>query len=135
MKLPAATLLLFVATLGDPPVIPFGVLSNFDYKEGMELPKSVTKYNEKEIRISGFMATEDGSTEGEFEYFILIDDACGCEGTPKLNEMIFCAMPEGQKTKLHPGSVEVTGTLYIQEEKEEGVVVSLYTMSVTSVKK
>ena len=67
-------------------------------------------------------------------YFILVNDACGCEGTPKLNEMIFCAMPEGKTVNIKPGTASVTGTIYVEEEKEEGVVVSLYTMAVDSVK-
>jgi hypothetical protein len=111
----------------------FQVLSNFDFEEGMELPTSVTKYHEKKVKVGGFMATEDGS-DGEVEYFILVNDACGCEGTPMLNEMIFCAMPEGEKTTIKPGTVWVTGKLYVEEEIEEGVVVTLYTMEVDSVK-
>lgn len=117
----------------DPEEINFAELSNFDFEEGMELPKSVTKHHKKLVTVGGFMATEDGA-EGDVEYFILVNDACGCEGTPKLNEMIFCAMPEGQTVTIKPGTVSVTGTIYVEEEKEEGVVVSLYTMSVDSVK-
>ena len=117
----------------DPEEINFAELSNFDYEEGKDLPKSVTKHHEKLVTVGGFMATEDG-TEGDVEYFILVNDACGCEGTPKLNEMIFCAMPEGKTVQIKPGTVSVTGMIYVEEEKEEGVVVSLYTMAVDSVK-
>jgi hypothetical protein len=117
----------------DPVEINFAELSNFDYEEGMDLPKSVTKLHEKLVVVGGFMATEDDST-GEVEYFILVNDACGCEGTPKLNEMIFCAMPEGEKVKIKPGTALVTGTIHVEEEIEEDVVVSIYTMAVDSVK-
>ncbi len=130
--LTALTSCLLAVPLDEPEEISFQVLSNYDYKESMDLPRFVTKYHKKKIQVGGFMATEDGS-EGDVEYFILVNDACGCEGTPKLNEMIFCAMPEGEKTRIKPGTVCVTGTLYVEEEIEEGVVISLYTMEVDSV--
>jgi hypothetical protein len=43
-------------------------------------------------------------------------------------------MPEGETVKIKAGIADVTGTLYVEEEKEDGVVVSLYTMDVESVK-
>jgi hypothetical protein len=116
-----------------PPKVGFDVLAGFTYKEGKKIPDEVTKYNKKKVRIGGFMKTEDGS-EGEVEYFIIVNDACGCEGTPKLNEMVFCAMPEGETVKIKAGIADIIGTLYVEEEKEDGVVVSLYTMDVESVK-
>lgn len=118
---------------GEPEELNFGVLAGFDYEEGMDIPKEVANYDSKEVTISGFMATEDGS-EGDVSYFIIINDACGCEGTPKMNEMIFCAMPTGETTKLKDGRVKVTGKFYVSEEIEEGVVVSLYGLEVDSVK-
>ena len=99
----------------------------------MELPADVSGYNGKQVSVSGFMATEDGS-EGDVEYFIIINDACGCEGTPKMNEMVFCVMPSGETTRLKDGRVTVTGKFHVSEEKEEGVVVSLYGLEVDSVK-
>ncbi|MCA8957898.1 MAG: DUF3299 domain-containing protein [Planctomycetes bacterium] len=135
MKLATWTLLALTAAIApveDPVDTDFATLSGFDFKEGMTLPKDVSKLNGKKVKTSGFMTTEDGK-DGEVEYFVLVNDACGCEGTPKINEMIFCAMPEGKKVKIKPGTVWITGTLSVGEEKEEGVVVSLYTMSIESV--
>ncbi len=138
MKLAILTSLVFAllpaaAPVAEPTEINFGVLAGFDYEEGMTLPKEVSKLDQKLVSVSGFMATEDGS-EGDVAYFIIINDACGCEGTPKMNEMIFCAMPEGETTKLKDGRVTVTGKFYVGEEKEEGVVISLYGLEVDSVK-
>ena len=116
----------------DPPKVGFAVLAGFDYEEGNEPPKEVTKYHKKAVTVGGFMTTEDGS-EGEVEFFILVNDACGCEGTPKLNELVFCAMPEGETITIKPGIAEVTGTLFVEEQKEDGVVVALYSMNVEKV--
>ena len=124
---------------GDPTEIDFQELSDFEYEEGMELPSSVTQYNEKSITVAGFMRREDEMSGGasahvgdEVEYFMLVNDACGCEGTPKLNEIVFCAMPEGQTTKILPGVVKITGTLFVGEEKEDDIVLAIYTMDVDS---
>ena len=124
--------LLLSASSSDPTPVNFATLSNYTYEEGMKIPASVNKFHEKRITVSGFMKSEDGSP-GEFEYFVLVNDACGCEGIPMLNEMIFCAMPEGELAKIKPGSATITGTLYIEEEIEDGIVLSLYTMSAESV--
>ena len=135
MKTAAILLTLALLPLGssvEPPKVGFDVLASFDYEEGVAPPEEVTKHHKQRVKIAGFMATEDGS-EGEVEYFILVNDACGCEGKPKLNEIVFCAMPEDETVKIKPGIVELTGTLFVEEEKEDGVVVSLYSMNVESV--
>lgn len=136
MKL-ASTAALGLALLlpaADPTEVDFQVLSGFEYREGMQLPAEVTQHNEKSVVIAGFMRREDEASAAgdEVEYFMLVNDACGCEGTPKLNEIVFCAMPEGKTTKILPGIVKVTGTLFVGEEKEDGVVLALYTMDVDS---
>ncbi|MCC6672232.1 MAG: DUF3299 domain-containing protein [Planctomycetes bacterium] len=124
---------LLVPATEDPVRVGFSELANFEYTPGMQLPKEILKYNARRVEISGFMKREDG-LDGETEYFLLINDACGCNGTPKLNEIVFCAMPAGQKTAIRPGTVHVTGTLDISEEKEDGVVVSLYGLEVESIR-
>ncbi len=127
------TLALLSAGSGvEPPKVGFDVLASFDYEEGMTPPEEVTKHHKKRVKVAGFMATEDDS-EGEVESFILVNDACGCEGTPKLNEMVFCAMPEGETVTIKPGIVELTGILFVEEEKEDGVVIALYSMNIESV--
>ena len=136
MKTVLLTLLfssVFATAVGDPEDVAFARLSNFDYEEGKALPKKITKLDGTRVTISGFMENEDGSKD-DSQYFVLVNDACGCEGTPDLNEMIFCAMPDGEETGMKVGVVEVTGTLYVGEEKEDGVVVTLYTMSVETLK-
>jgi hypothetical protein len=127
------SLLLLALPGGDDPVaVDFATLSDFTYTEGMELPASVTKYDERQIVITGFMRREtDGS--GEVEFFMLINGACDCDGTPKLNEILFCAMPEGETTKILSGTVKLTGTLYVGEEEEDGEVIGLYAMDVDKI--
>ena len=137
MKLGLLTVLgalLVGAPPSDPVDVDFATLSGFDYIEGMELPSEVTYYNEKKVKVSGFMQREDGG-DGPVEFFMLINDACGCEGTPRLNEIVFCAMPEGETTEILAGSVTVEGTLYVGEETDDGIVLAIYTLDADSVSK
>ena len=110
----------------------FTELAGFDYTEGMKLPEEVTKLDDKVVTIQGFMKREIPGV-GPVNQFLLINDACGCNGTPMLHEIIFCMLPEGVTMEVKPGVVKVTGKLYVGEEKEDDVVVMLYQMDADSV--
>jgi hypothetical protein len=117
----------------DPVEVGFATLAGFDYTEGMTLPKSVTELDEKTVTVRGFMQREvPGSSP--VNSFMLVNEACGCNGTPKLNEVVFCTLPEGVTMDILPGVVTATGKLYVGEEKEDGVVVMLYQMDADTVK-
>jgi len=135
MKVALIALTLMLLPAGDnedPPSIGFSVLANFEYKQGMALPETVTKYDGKSVQLTGFMKREDGG-EGETAEFLLVNDACGCNGTPKLNEIVFCAMPEGKLAKVQPGVVKLTGTFHVGEEKDGDVVLSIYSVDVDKI--
>lgn len=117
----------------DPVAVGFGKLAGFDYTEGMTLPTEVTALDEKVVTMRGFMRREVPGS-GPMSSFLLVNDACGCTGTPKMNEIVFCTLPDGVTTDEKTGLVTVTGKLYVGEEKEEGVVVMLYQMDADSVK-
>lgn len=127
------TVLALLACLAsDPTKVGFATLAGFDFKEGMTLPKDVTDLDTKSVTISGFMQREvPGSSP--VNQFMLINEACGCNGTPKLNEIVFCTLPDGVTMDVKPGVVTVTGTLYVGEEKEDGVVVMIYQMDADTV--
>ena len=130
----ASCLLALLAVLpGDPIAVGFAKLAGFEWKDGVALPKEVTELDEKEVTIRGFMQRETPGG-GPVNQFLLINDACGCNGTPKLNEIVFCTLPDGVTMDIKPGVVSVTGKLYVGEEKEDGVVVMLYQMDADSVK-
>ncbi|MBK8980164.1 MAG: DUF3299 domain-containing protein [Planctomycetes bacterium] len=130
--------LLFVAlmplagSVGDPIEVDFASLSDFDYVEGMTLPEHVTKLDKQRVVVSGFMRRECQGT-GPVDFFMLINDACGCAGMPFMNEIVFCAMPEGQTTEILPGTVAITGTLYVGELREFGIVTSIYRLDVETI--
>lgn len=126
-------LLIPLACLGllwaEPESVDFATLSDFDYEEGVALPKKVTKLNNKEIKVSGFMKSFDGETE-DITSFWLVNQNCNCEGPPKMNELILCTMPEGESVSIEDDAVEVEGTFEVGEDKEDDYVVSIYRLSV-----
>jgi len=132
--LPSTLLIGLLALPGtDPEKTSFSVLASFDYTEGMTLPKEVTNLDEKVVVLSGFMRREvPGSNP--VSTFLLVSDGCGCSGMPKLNELAFCTLPDGVTMDIKPGIVNVTGKLYVGEEKEDGVVVMLYQIDADDVK-
>ncbi len=133
MKLALALLgCLLLGTAADPTPVGFTTLSGFDYVEGMELPQEVRDLDGLEVTLSGFMRREDG-LEGSTTMFMLIDDNCGCTGIPQMNEIVFCAMDNGETTEILPGSVKITGTLWVGEEKEDGVVIGIYGLDVKKI--
>lgn len=125
MLRPASLLCLLACLPQDPTKIGFATLAGFDYAEGMTLPTEVTKLDETVVTVSGFMRREMPGG-GPVNAFLLINDGCGCEGTPKLNEIVFCTLPAGVTMDVKPGIVTVTGKVFVGEAREEDVVVMLY---------
>lgn len=122
-----------LATVGDDPIkVGFATLAGFDWQEGMTLPKEVTDLDEKLVTIRGFMRREVPGG-GPVSTFMLVNDACGCNGTPKMNEIVFCTLPDDVTMDIKPGVVSVTGKLYVGEEKEDDVVVMIYQMDADTV--
>ena len=126
-------LALLTAAATDPIAVGFAQLAGFEWQEGMTLPKEVTDLDEKVVTVRGFMQREVPGG-GPVDQFLLINDACGCNGTPKLTEIVFCTLPDGVTMDIKPGVVTVTGKLYVGEAKEDDVVVMLYQMDADSVK-
>ena len=117
----------------DPTKVGFATLAGFEYSEGMALPKEVTDLDQKVVKISGFMQREVPGG-GPVNQFLLINEACGCNGTPKMNEIVFCTLPDGVTMDIKTGVATVTGKMYVGEEKEDEVVISLYAMDADTVK-
>jgi hypothetical protein len=116
----------------DPVKTSFAVLSSFTWEAGSKLPDEVTKLDDKVVVISGSMRREVPGGD-PVEEFMLVNDACGCTGTPKMNEIVFCVMPEKKTTDIKPGIVTVKGHLYVGEQKEGGDVWCIYQLDVESI--
>ena len=128
-----ALLPLLVLPMPDPVKASFEELSGFEYSPGKALPAKVLAFDGKSVSISGFMQREVPGS-GPVNEFLLVNSACNCNGTPKLNEIVFCTLPDGVTMDVLPGFVHVIGTMYVGEQKEDGEVVALYVMDADEVK-
>lgn len=96
-------------------------LMNYEWKQGMRVPKEIRELDGKKVRISGLMAL--GTLEGVSE-FELVSDACGC-GQSKMNHFVMVDLGD-DTTGYDPDELVVEGTFEVGEEVEDGFVVSLY---------
>ncbi len=117
----------------EPQKTSFEVLAGFTFEPGKPLPAKITALDGKDVTISGFMRREvpGGAPVNQF---LLVNDACGCTGTPKLNEIVFCALPDGVSIDVLPGIAHVTGKLFVGEQREDGEVVAVYVLDADKVR-
>lgn len=123
-------LLALLFCTSDPVSVDFADLSDFDFEEGMTLPAEVRKLDGKTIRIIGFMRSEEDEVD-DLEAFIIVNQNCDCEGAVRMNEQIYCILPEGETVSITDEPVKVEGVFEVGEEKEDGYVLSIYRIVVT----
>ena len=68
--------------------------------------------------------------------FALVPDlfACCFGQPPQVQHMIVATTPPGKSVTYYPDELVVEGTLAVQEKKEDGFIISLFEMQVSSVK-
>ena len=102
-------------------------LTSVEYRRGKALPDDIQELDGKRIRIEGYMGI--GTLEG-VESFELVPEACEC-GRSKVQHFIDVTLTEGL-TVYRPERITIEGTFSAGEVEEDGFVVSLYRMTITS---
>ena len=102
-------------------------LTSIEYRRGKGLPADIQELDGKRIRIEGYMGI--GTLEG-VESFELVPEACEC-GRSKVQHFIDVTLTEGL-TVYRPERITIGGTFSAGEVEEDGFVVSLYRMTITS---
>lgn len=101
-----------------------------------DLPKEVSKLNNRKVQLKGFMIPIKFNKEEKIVSFSFTadQDAC-CQGKiPALNEIIYCTS-ETAYPDLRDTLLEVTGTFKIDPQlNESNGSMTLYTMSIDSIK-
>jgi hypothetical protein len=111
-------------------------LGNFDYDadKGGTIPDDVKGLNGAKLRLRGFMIPMDQAEN--VTQFALVPDlfACCFGQPPQVQHMVVANAPKGKAVNYYPDELVVEGTLKVEEKKEDGFIVSLFEMDVTSVK-
>jgi hypothetical protein len=111
-------------------------LGNFDYDadKGGNIPDDVKALSGMKVRVKGFMIPMDQASN--VTTFALVPDlfACCFGQPPQVQHMIVATCPPGKAVSYYPDELVVEGTLKVDEKKEDGFIVSLFEMQVSSVK-
>ncbi len=113
-------------------------LGNFPFDEDRDtindVPKRWRELDGKRVMLVGEMFSREmsGPTLDRFELVYSVQKCC-FNGPPRVQERVFAAMPKGKETSFYGGNVRVIGTLHVNDKKDAGRTVSLYTLVVDSI--
>lgn len=111
-------------------------LGNFVYDadKGGDIPADVKALNGAKLRVRGFMIPMDQADS--VTQFAMVPDlfACCFGQPPQVQHTIIATLPEGKSVSYFPDELSVEGTLTVREKREDGFIISLFEMDVTSVK-
>jgi hypothetical protein len=111
-------------------------LGNFDYdqEKGGNIPEDVKKLSGSTVRVRGFMIPMDQADN--ITKFALVPDlfACCFGQPPQVQHMVVANCPEGKAVGYSPDEIVVEGKLNVEEKKDDGYIISIFEVSVASVK-
>lgn len=111
-------------------------LGNFDYDQehGGNIPADVKALTGSKVRLRGFMIPMDQAEN--ITQFALVPSlfACCFGQPPQIQHTIVVTCPKGKAVGYCPDEIVVEGALKVQEKKDDGYIVSIFDMDVSSVK-
>ncbi len=111
-------------------------LGNFDYDadKGGNIPKDVIALTGATVRLHGFMIPIDQAES--ITQFALVPSlfACCFGQPPQVQHTIVCKAPAGKAVSYYPDELMVEGKLKVEEKKDDGFIVSIFEVDVSSVK-
>lgn len=111
-------------------------LGNFAYDadKGGNIPDDVKALNGAKLRLTGFMIPMDQADT--VTSFAMVPDlfACCFGQPPQIQHTIVATLPKGKSISYFADELLVEGTLRVQEKREDGFIVSVFQLDVTSVK-
>jgi hypothetical protein len=111
-------------------------LGNFEYDQdkGGNIPADVVRLNGSRIRLRGFMIPMDQAEN--ITQFALVPSLFSCcfGQPPQIQHTIVANCPKGKAVGYVPDEIVVEGNLHVEEKKDDGYIVSIFEVGVTSVK-
>lgn len=111
-------------------------LGNFEYDQehGGNIPGDIKQLSGARIRLHGFMIPMDQAEN--ITQFALVPSlfACCFGQPPQIQHTIVCDCPKGKAVGYCPDEIVVEGTLKVEEKKDDGYIVSIFGLGVTSVR-
>jgi hypothetical protein len=111
-------------------------LGNFDYdqEKGGNIPDDVKRLSGQPVKLRGFMIPMDQADN--ITKFALVPDlfACCFGQPPQIQHMVVASCPPGKAVGYSPDEIVVEGKLNVDEKKDDGYIISIFEVTVTSVK-
>lgn len=111
-------------------------LGNFEYdqEKGGNIPEDVQKLNGSSIRLRGYMIPMDQAEN--ITQFALVPSlfACCFGQPPSIQHTIVVNCPKGKAVGYTADEILVEGKLTVKEKKDDGYIISVFEMEVSSVK-
>jgi hypothetical protein len=110
-------------------------LGNFNYDEqrGGGIPADVKALSKSKIRLRGFMLPTD-QAENITQFALVPSLFFCCFGEPpQAHHRIMAQCPKGKAVGYYPDEIMVEGTLKVEEKKDDGYIISVFELDVTSV--
>jgi hypothetical protein len=110
-------------------------LGNFDYEpqHGGNIPADVKRLSGTKVRLRGFMLPTDQAAN--ITQFALVPSLFDCcfGGPPQIHHTIVAECQKGKALGYYPDEIMVEGTLKVEEKKDDGYIISIFALDVTSV--
>jgi hypothetical protein len=111
-------------------------LGNFDFdqEKGGNIPEDVKRLSGHPVRLRGFMIPMDQADN--ITKFALVPDLFSCcfGQPPQIQHMVVANCPQGKAVGYSPDEILVEGKLNVEEKKDDGYIISIFEVSVSSVK-
>jgi len=111
-------------------------LGNFDFdqEKGGNIPDDVKRLSGHPVKLRGFMIPMDQADN--ITKFALVPDlfACCFGQPPQIQHMVVASCPPGKAVGYSPDEIVVEGKLNVEEKKDDGYIISIFEVTVTSVK-
>jgi hypothetical protein len=111
-------------------------LGNFEYdqEKGGNIPGDVQRLNGTSIRLRGYMIPMDQAEN--ITQFALVPSlfACCFGQPPSIQHTIVVNCPKGKSVGYTADEISVEGKLTVKEKKDDGYIISVFEMEVSSVK-
>lgn len=111
-------------------------LGNFDYDadKGGNIPQDVKDLSGSTVKLHGFMIPIDQAES--ITQFALVPSlfACCFGQPPQVQHTIVCKAPAGKAVSYYPDELMIEGKLKVEEKKDEGFIVSVFEVDISSVK-
>jgi hypothetical protein len=116
--------------------VPIKELGNFEYDadKGGNIPEDIKKLTGAKVRLNGFMIPLDQADN--ISHFALVPSlfACCFGQPPQIQHQVVVHTPKGKAVSYYPDEIVCEGTLKVEEKKDDGYIVSVFELEVTSVK-